>query len=778
MRVARNVQEKSMIMALTVTVALLFFFFTVIGASGVSRPLQSHTVALKADRGIMWDARINFSESGGKNDYVVFGEATDANDGPPADSHDVVKPPAPIPPYIRAWLNDNIPAPYDVLWKDYRHHSDTKKTWNLTIQWIPPGSSPTSVTLSWNKNQVNTSEYEKVLLLNSTGVIVADLIASNSYTVTCPPWVPQTFTINCSADTKPPSISNHSPVTGETGDSYTFNATVIDDMTPANKLVVKVNWVHGSSTGNDSMVYTGGNRFIKTITLNNYTTSDLSYHIYAKDNSKTHNTNYTPELNASITDDEAPRITGNSGNVIVGTGDMIILWVTGSDNIGITSAIVSLDSVNHDMTWSSSNSRWEYIYITPSGDTTDHSYTVSVYDATANSKTNGPYTITIFDNDAPIITADSGSVNVGTGDTITLWVQATDNIAVTSAKNIIDSINHSMTWNSGLIRWEYSFTAPLGNITSHSYTVTVYDAAGNSKTNGPYAITVYDNDPPVITNVLATPSLQFVNGQVNISATITDNINILEKKVRITGPSGYAPVNISMTHADGNSYYYTSIYSSTGTYNYSLWAKDSSNNGVTSSIHQFNIYAEIKITTLLFGWNFISIPFNQNITKTDLYILHGGNECTWSEAVSEGLVLGSIFDWNRSGQVYLLTNSLAPGRGYWLYAFYDCEIWATGLNPLPTTTYITPLLFRWNVIGAPVNQTVNKTNLIITYLGVDYNWTQATTNQNPTGGPLVINDLFGWNRNQPQGYIISTTLNAGYCYWIYAYYGCTLKRQL
>jgi hypothetical protein len=431
------------------------------------------------------------------------------------------------------------------------------------------------------------------------------------------------------------------------------------------------------------MIYSAGNTFLKTITLDNYSTSDLSYHIYAKDGSKKQNTNYTPELTASITDDETPKITSSSGNVTVGTGDAVILWV-----------------------------------------------------------------------------------------------QATDNIGVISAKATVDSVDHSMTWNGGASRWEYLYTAPSGSTASHGYTVTVYDAAANSKTNGPYTITVFDNDAPLITNVMATPSPQVTNGHVNITATVTDNINIQTVKARITGPAGFIPLNVSMTLNGGNTYSYNQTYSLTGVYNYSIWVKDSSNNGATSAIYQFTIYAEIHITTLLSGWNFLSLPFNQTITKTDLLILHGGNEHTWSEAVSQGLVLASIFDWNRSGQAYLLTNSLTPGRGYWVYAFYECELWATGLNPSSNTNYITSLLFRWNVIGLPVNQTINKTTLRINYLGVDYNWTQATTNQNPTGGPLIVSDLFGWKRTPPQGYIISTTLEAGYCYWMYAYYSCILKRQL
>jgi len=69
----------------------------------------------------VWNVTLNFNEDNGNRDYVVFGEAPDANDGEPPDSYDMPKPPAPQPPYIRAWFDDNLPIPYDKLGEDYRN---------------------------------------------------------------------------------------------------------------------------------------------------------------------------------------------------------------------------------------------------------------------------------------------------------------------------------------------------------------------------------------------------------------------------------------------------------------------------------------------------------------------------------------------------------------------------------------------------------------------------------------------------------------------------------
>ncbi len=639
-------------------------------------------------RGIVWDVQINITEIGGKNDFVIFGEATDATDGSPADSYDTIKPPAPPTPYIYTWLNDNIPSPYDVLLKDYRHYPGNHKIWNLSIQWMPKSPYPsTTVTISWSKTKINFSEYDTVILLDSIGTQIANMRTINSYTFICPPFTPQTFQINCSKDIKPPQILNHSPGSGETGDSYTFNASVFDDLTPSSSLLVKVNWVHGSLSNNETMTYAGGNYFVKTIVLSNYSTNPLIYHFYAMDTAKVPNINYTSQYSTTVNDDESP-----------------------------------------------------------------------------------------------IIIANSGAVSVGTGDQVKLWVTATDNIAVTTAKVTIDAAESSMVWNGTTLRWEYVYTAPSGSTTGHTYFVAVSDAVPNTATSATFGITVNDNDPPIITNTLATPSSQLVNGHVNISATITDNINLLEKKVRITGPEGYTPVNISLIQDGGNTFYYNATYTITGLYNYSIWAKDTSNNAQVSISYQFDIFAKLNITMVLSGWNFISLPFNQTISKNNLVVIYQGTEYTWAEAVAAGHVVEYIFQWNTSSEpnpgTYQPTNILTPGRGYWMFAYNTCNIWATDLNPMVSGNYITGLSMQWNIFGIPVYQSIDKTTLIVNYLGVDYTWTQATTNQNPTNMPIVIGTLFGWTRTTPQGYILSDILNAGYGYWIYAYQSCILKRPI
>jgi chitodextrinase len=180
---------------------------------------------------ISWESTLYFNETSGKTDYVVFGEAADARDGSPADSYDVAKPPTPMIPYIRAYFRDNLPSPYNSLWKDYRFYPDTYKVWNVTVIWAPEDDeSPTTVIISWNPTIVDTSEYSAVNFCTNAGVVLKNMLIESSYTFTSPANIPQSFKIICTRDNTSPETP--SIPTGETngyhGASYTYSTSSID----------------------------------------------------------------------------------------------------------------------------------------------------------------------------------------------------------------------------------------------------------------------------------------------------------------------------------------------------------------------------------------------------------------------------------------------------------------------------------------------------------------------------------------------------------------------
>ena len=151
---------------------------------------------------VEWELKLDFNESGGAYDYVIFGEAPDANDGPPVDSYDEPKPPAPMPPYIRTWFNDNLAEPYNLILKDYRKHPDNHKTWNLTALWNPLDDNSTTITISWDNNNITSIEYDSVELYKvGNSDPVSDMLADTSYSFLCPANEVQHFQIICQGGT-------------------------------------------------------------------------------------------------------------------------------------------------------------------------------------------------------------------------------------------------------------------------------------------------------------------------------------------------------------------------------------------------------------------------------------------------------------------------------------------------------------------------------------------------------------------------------------------------
>jgi len=179
------------------------------------------TISIVIDDGsatvVAWSVVLNFNEHSGKSDYAIFGEMHDANDGPPVDIYDSEKPPAPRPPYIRAWFDDNLSIPYHELWEDYRQYPDTEKVWDLYAQW-DDSSTPTSITISWDMNEFDNCEYASVILTRYNPFppedpvgweFAADMLLSNNY-VYAPRyfggWLKDHFQINAT-DMIPPVIS-------------------------------------------------------------------------------------------------------------------------------------------------------------------------------------------------------------------------------------------------------------------------------------------------------------------------------------------------------------------------------------------------------------------------------------------------------------------------------------------------------------------------------------------------------------------------------------------
>jgi len=272
------------------------------------------------------------------------------------------------------------------------------------------------------------------------------------------------------------------------------------------------------------------------------------------------------------------------------------------------------------------------------------------------------------------------------------------------------------------------------------------------------------NDPPVA-DFTYTPLLPSTIDLISFNSTSTD----------IDGTI----VNWTWDFGDGNISYgekVTHQYSADGSYTVNLTVKDN-DNAIDSIEKIINVIAVNRIY-LQKNWNLISLPFNESISKYDIMISYGGTNYTWNEAVTANIILNFIYGWKRgpTNQSYESTDTLQPGHGYWVWSYHsNVELLLS--SDVSGDGHITALKQKWNIMGQPYNTTLDKNNLIIRYNVTDYTWTEATTNNNEEGEPLLLGFIYEWNRNNQQ-YILSDLLQPGYGYWMYAYYNITLYRPM
>jgi len=194
-------------------IAIAFIFSVVFSIN----PLINTTDSIVTAEEIEWNITLEITGSDDEYSSVIFGEATDASDGPtgsgPSGNDDYDEPLPPLAPgesYIRAWFDDNLQSPFDTILKDYRKYPDANKVWNLTVQWSSENDTSTYVTISWDESQVDNTEYTSIHIYDDQG-LVADMMGESSYTYLCSVGVPYNYQIVCQGETS----SNGNPESNE-----------------------------------------------------------------------------------------------------------------------------------------------------------------------------------------------------------------------------------------------------------------------------------------------------------------------------------------------------------------------------------------------------------------------------------------------------------------------------------------------------------------------------------------------------------------------------------
>ena len=315
----------------------------------------------------------------------------------------------------------------------------------------------------------------------------------------------------------------------------------------------------------------------------------------------------------------------NSGDINNSAGTIINVYglILGAGNVSSPGSFADISFTAKDISGISSIDLYDF------GVTNEASY-VSI------SVSNGSVQI---DGIPPEFTDNSPSQGY-TGDSYTFSVYVSDNVDISSNLTVYvdwshggNSDNDSMIFSGGSL-FEKTVTLDLNSVADLSYNFYAVDSYGNGNSTTLSTVTVLDNDNPEINNIQASPSTQEIEGYVNISAELTDNIAVNEVFLNITYPdSSYK--NISITgNVSSNIYYCYKSYGQYGTHYYFIFASDSNNNKATSSTYSFIIgdfsppdISNIDITTSVpldtdpaFGWVNITCTVIDNVEVTQVYL--------------------------------------------------------------------------------------------------------------------------------------------------------------
>ena len=459
-------------------------------------------------------------------------------------------------------------------------------------------------------------------------------------------------------DASAPEFSDTSPSTSHTGDTLTFNVSVTDNVDIASELTVKIDWFHGSLGNNESMIHVGGNYFEKTVTLDLFSVSDITYTFYAKDTCGNGNT--TTPVFVTVTDNDNPSLDADNSYVAGTTGDTFNFNITASDNIDVDGVNISWShgALDGNLALSLSGGHWIGNVILDDS-LSDLVYRVQVNDSYNNYVIGSQQSKIVTDDDNPQITdVSSTSSSQEIDDYVNISATVTDNMEIGVVfLNITypDSGFENISITANKTGSNYYCNKTYSIIGSYSYFIWGNDTSDNSVASSIQNFTIGDETPPEISNIVITTSdpldTDSAFGWINITCDILDNVAVDEVYLNITNPDGLWH-NVSMDEIESDGYYYNSstVFSQCGNFSYFVWANDTNGSTDISSSYDFSMPSnwdidmdgECKVFDLtltsnhynesgVFGWIREDVDNNGEIQVLDLVLVSNHyDETCWA----------------------------------------------------------------------------------------------------------------------------------------------------
>jgi parallel beta-helix repeat protein len=244
----------------------------------------------------------------------------------------------------------------------------------------------------------------------------------------------------------------------------------------------------------------------------------------------------------------------------------VALWYRYSSN---NASWGSWSSFGTDM-----NQPWSWSYNFPLGEGFYEFYSIANDNASNIESKSTRESLCAFDITPPIAYAGSDQ-NLGLDTTIIFDGSS-------SSDNLGPIANYTWTIKDGAI----TIATLFGPNPSHLFdavgdftvTLTVVDQTGNSGNHSIAISVIVDSTAPGILHD-ANPATQEVHGNVNVTATVTDDVEVFGVWIQIFNPDGNELENISMNRiGTTDNYWHERTFSIVGTFLYSIWTHDTSSN--------------------------------------------------------------------------------------------------------------------------------------------------------------------------------------------------------
>lgn len=372
------------------------------------------------------------------------------------------------------------------------------------------------------------SYFEKTITLDHS-------ISSMSYTIYAEDTQGNAVTtapasVSVSDNDNPSVVTDTSSATGYTGDSYTWCVNASDNIDAENELLIKVDWSHGSLSGNDSMSYTGSYWTFSQVLDDSI--EDLSYQLYVEDSAGNSIYSVGSQSPVSVTDNDLPSISNLNANPASQIKDGIVnLSADITDNIIVSSVYLEitypdLSSENRSVF---SNKSDETFYCAQSYSMLgSYSYQFWAEDSSGNSVLSTSESFVITDQSAPVMTDfSSSSASPLDTDASFGWI----NISCVVTDDELNLVKLNYTDRNG-VSTNVSMSSGSGNTFYHNTSFTEY---------GNYTYVIWSNDTSNNGNTSSTFTYSLPpNWDINNDGNVTVfDFTLISNHFEETGSPGW-----------------------------------------------------------------------------------------------------------------------------------------------------------------------------------------------------------------------------------------------